>query len=178
MSADALALATELIYRFEGWREYAYPDPASKLAQATVGARWGFEPADSVLSKLPPDIQNLPGDPWTIGDGETGKHIGPGTRWTRDYADASYRARLQRLRTQVERMVTVELSPHQEAALLSLAWNIGAGALGGSTLIRKLNRGDLAGAADEFLRWDKAGGKPMGGLKRRRAAERAMFMGG
>jgi hypothetical protein len=47
----------------------------------------------------------------------------------------------------------------------------------GSTLMRKLDAGDLAGAAEQFLLWDKAGGKVMLGLKRRRTAERALFLG-
>ena len=45
-----------------------------------------------------------------------------------------------------------------------------------STLLRKLNAGDYAGAADEFLRWNKAGGKVLNGLTRRREAERALFL--
>ncbi|EBY2991617.1 lysozyme, partial [Salmonella enterica subsp. enterica serovar Typhimurium] len=48
--------------------------------------------------------------------------------------------------------------------------------LSSSTLLRKLNSGDYAGAADEFLRWNKAGGKVLNGLTRRREAERALFL--
>ncbi|WP_049003403.1 lysozyme, partial [Citrobacter freundii] len=49
-------------------------------------------------------------------------------------------------------------------------------ALSTSTLLRKLNDGDVKGAADEFLRWNKAGGKVLNGLTRRREAERALFL--
>lgn len=80
------------------------------------------------------------------------------------------------------------LAPHlsrtptvnQAAALLSLAYNIGAGALSTSLLLAKFNAGDMAGAAEEFPRWDKAriGGvlKPLAGLAARRRRERALFL--
>ncbi|HHP2614034.1 TPA: lysozyme, partial [Enterobacter roggenkampii] len=55
-------------------------------------------------------------------------------------------------------------------------YNLGSRSLSTSTLLRKLNAGDYAGAADEFLRWNKAGGKVLNGLTRRREAERALFL--
>lgn len=61
-------------------------------------------------------------------------------------------------------------------ALVSFTYNLGARSLSTSTLLRKLNAGDYAGAADEFLRWNKAGGKVLTGLTRRREAERALFL--
>ncbi|EAS3672836.1 lysozyme, partial [Salmonella enterica subsp. enterica serovar Weltevreden] len=61
-------------------------------------------------------------------------------------------------------------------ALVSFAYNLGARTLSTSTLLRKLNAGDYAGAADEFLRWNKAGSKVLNGLTRRREAERALFL--
>ena len=61
-------------------------------------------------------------------------------------------------------------------AITSLAFNIGLGNLQASTLIMKYARCDYAGAADEFLKWNKSGGKILAGLTRRRAAERAMFL--
>jgi GH24 family phage-related lysozyme (muramidase) len=70
---------------------------------------------------------------------------------------------------------------NQFAALMALVFNIGAGNLAASTLLRKLNAGDLAGAADQFLAWDKARVdgvlQPLAGLTRRRKAERALFLG-
>ncbi|MBP8236036.1 MAG: lysozyme, partial [Rhizorhabdus sp.] len=53
---------------------------------------------------------------------------------------------------------------------MSFAYNVGVGALRGSTLLRKLNAGDFAGAAEQFLVWNKAGGKVLAGLVKRRAA--------
>jgi lysozyme len=61
-------------------------------------------------------------------------------------------------------------------ALVSFAYNVGVGALGSSTLLRLLNAGDHAGAAAQFGRWNKAGGKALAGLTKRRAAEAALFV--
>ena len=60
--------------------------------------------------------------------------------------------------------------------LVSFAFNVGLGNLQSSTLRMKYNRGDFEGAADEFLKWTKAGGKVLNGLVRRREAERALFL--
>ena len=77
----------------------------------------------------------------------------------------------------VQRLVNLPLTQGQFDALVSLVFNIGAGQLQKSTLLRKLDTGDLAGAAEEFLRWNKAGGKVVEGLRRRRIAEKKMFTG-
>ncbi|MEG5623927.1 lysozyme, partial [Enterobacter hormaechei] len=76
----------------------------------------------------------------------------------------------------VSRLVKVGLTQGQFDALVSFTYNLGARSLSTSTLLRKLNAGDYAGAADEFLRWNKAGGKVLNGLTRRREAERALFL--
>ena len=61
-------------------------------------------------------------------------------------------------------------------AMVSFAFNVGLGNLQSSTLRMKYNRADYAGAADEFLKWNKSGGKILAGLTRRRVAERALFL--
>ncbi|MDU4063032.1 MAG: lysozyme [Acinetobacter baumannii] len=76
----------------------------------------------------------------------------------------------------VNESVTVPLTQNQFDALVSLTYNIGSGAFNNSTLLKKLNKGDYQGAADQFLVWNKAGGKVMKGLVRRREAERALFL--
>jgi lysozyme len=63
-------------------------------------------------------------------------------------------------------------------ALVSFAFNVGLGNLQSSTLRMKYNRGEYDGAAEEFLKWNKAGGKVLNGLVRRREAERALFLSG
>jgi lysozyme len=63
-------------------------------------------------------------------------------------------------------------------AMVSFAFNVGLGNLQSSTLRMKYSRGDYQGAAEEFLKWNKAGGKVLNGLVRRREAERALFLSG
>lgn len=77
----------------------------------------------------------------------------------------------------VYQYVRTPLTQSQFDALVSLVYNIGATAFKSSTLLRKLNSGDIEGAADEFMKWVHAGGKRMQGLVNRREAEREMFLG-
>lgn len=77
----------------------------------------------------------------------------------------------------VERMVKVELNDNEFAALVSFAYNVGWQSLEKSTLLKLLNSGaDRSAVADQFLRWNKAGGKELAGLTRRRQAERSLFL--
>jgi lysozyme len=85
---------------------------------------------------------------------------------------------LYRFESGVERLCGGSLPQHQFDALVSFAFNLGLGTLQRSTLRMKLTRGDIKGAADQFLRFCMAGGKILPGLQRRRVAERAMFLGG
>lgn len=75
----------------------------------------------------------------------------------------------------VKGLVKVPLNENQYGALVSFTYNLGAGNLAKSTLLKKLNAGDYEGAAAEFAKWNKAAGKVMAGLTRRRAAESALF---
>ena len=76
----------------------------------------------------------------------------------------------------VNMSTTVTLSQNQYDALVSLSYNIGSSAFKNSTLLKKLNIGDYKGAADQFLVWNKAGGKKVQGLVNRREAERNLFL--
>lgn len=80
--------------------------------------------------------------------------------------------------TGVLNCVEVDLQQCEFDALVSFAYNLGVHALQTSTLLKLLNAGDYEGAADQFLRWDKAGGKVLPGLTKRRQAERELFMNG
>lgn len=75
----------------------------------------------------------------------------------------------------VRRAVKVPVTQGQFDSLTRLAFNVGNGALAGSTLVRKLNAGDCHGAAREFDKWVYAKGKKLPGLVNRRAEERAIF---
>lgn len=113
---------------------------------------------------------------WTIGYGHT-RTAGPNQRISTDEA---HRLLIQDVidhEAHIKRLVKVPLSQGEFDALSSWVFNLGGGSLAGSTLLLKLNAGDYAGAASEFPRWNKAGGKVLAGLTRRRAAERKMFEG-
>lgn len=72
-------------------------------------------------------------------------------------------------------LVKVPVTDNQAAALIVFAYNVGIFAIKGSTLLRKLNKSDYAGAAEQFGAWTKSNGKTLRGLIRRRAAERELF---
>lgn len=117
---------------------------------------------------------------WTIGYGWTqpvdGKPIRAGMTIKQETAERLLKTGLVSYESDVSRLVKVDLTQGQFDALVSFTYNLGARSLSTSTLLRKLNGGDYAGAADEFLRWNKAGGKVLNGLTRRREAERALFL--
>lgn len=117
---------------------------------------------------------------WTIGYGWTqpvdGKPIRAGMTIKQETAERLLKTGMVSYESDVSRLVKVGLTQGQFDALVSFTYNLGARSLSTSTLLRKLNAGDYAGAADEFLRWNKAGGKVLNGLSRRREAERALFL--
>jgi lysozyme len=76
----------------------------------------------------------------------------------------------------VDKLITAELTQVMFDALVSFTYNLGSGNLQSSTLRMKLNRGHYEGAADEFPKWRKAGGRVLQGLVRRRIAERKLFL--
>ncbi|OCZ10338.1 lysozyme [Acinetobacter pittii] len=117
---------------------------------------------------------------WTIGTGTTvypnGVKVKQGDTCTPEQAKAYFKHDLAKFEKTVNESVTVPLTQNQFDALVSLTYNIGSGAFNNSTLLKKLNKGDYQGAADQFLVWNKADGKVMKGLVRRREAERALFL--
>lgn len=118
----------------------------------------------------------IPGDPPTIGWGATGSNIHMGDVWTQDQADADLTNRVNLIASQLRKIIYVPLTDNQFGALLSLAYNVGTGALPGSKLITKLNAGDMQGAAEEFLDWNKSRGKIIPGLTNRRKDEHDTFL--
>jgi lysozyme len=144
---------TKLIQQFEGCAKKrpdgsfeAYPDPGSG------------------------------GDPWTIGWGSTGADIKRGVVWTQQQCDDRFTEHLDEFGAKVAKLLgDAPTTQHQFDALVSIAYNVGTGNLGSSTLLRKHKAGDHEGAAAEFAKWNKAAGKVMAGLTRRRAAEAALY---
>jgi lysozyme len=139
------AAGLNLIKNFEGCVLTAYPDPGTG------------------------------GDPWTIGYGHTGPDVHKGVTWTQAQADAALVNDLQRFEQGVNDMISRNLTPNQFAALVSFAYNVGLGALQGSTLLKDVNAGDFTAAAGEFGKWVNGGSGPLPGLVRRRGAERQLF---
>lgn len=138
-----------LITEFEGWRANAYPDPATGAEPITIG--YGHTSAAG-----PPKVRM--GDTITKAEGE-----------------AILRADLVAVERTVQALVKVPLTANQYGALVSFTFNLGAANLGKSTLLKKVNAKDWNGASREFAKWNKAAGKVMAGLTRRRAAEAALF---
>jgi len=112
---------------------------------------------------------------WTIGYGAT-RGVKAGMSITKEQAERMLLNDVQRFEPEVERLVKVPLSGNQWDALVSFTYNLGASNLESSTLLRLLNVGDYAGAAEQFPRWNKAGGKVLSGLVRRREVERVLFL--
>lgn len=123
-----------------------------------------------------PDPGSIDGRPWTIGWGHTGPEVKRGLVWTQSQADAAFVRDLQATEYLVGQTAP-NASQAEFDALVSFAYNLGAAALRGSTLMRLYKAGDTRGAADQFLRWNKNDGAVMHGLTRRRTAERALFLG-
>src|SRR5258708_4590370 len=97
---------------------------------------------------------------------------------TPDQAEALLSDDLATAASAVNGAVKMPLSQNQFDALVSFAYNVGVNAFSGSTLLRKLNAGDYAGAAQEFPRWNKSGGVVNNSLVARRATEQQLFMTG
>lgn len=140
----------ELIKSFEGFRANAYPDPKSG------------------------------GEPWTVGYGTTkfpsGRPVKKGDYVTPAQAEMYLREDVKKFASSVDALVTVPLKQCQYDAIVSFVYNLGATNFRKSTLLKKLNAKDYKGAADEFLRWVSPGSSVEAGLRRRRTAERAMFL--
>lgn len=112
----------------------------------------------------------------TIGYGHA---IRPGenlTVITEAQAEELLRQDLREAEEAVDRYVHVSLNANQFSALVSFAYNVGAGNFAKSMVLRFLSERRYQAAADDLLRWNRAGGRVLEGLVRRRAAERRLFM--
>lgn len=114
---------------------------------------------------------------WTVGYGHTGPDVSPSLVITQLQAERLLEQDLQVFERAISKLITIPLSQYEFDALIAFTFNVGAHALDQSTLRRMLNAGDHSGAADQFLRWNKAGGRVLEGLTRRRTSESALFLG-
>jgi lysozyme len=113
----------------------------------------------------------------TIGFGHTGSDVKKGQVVTYKEAYNMLLEDLKRYASGLAAWVNVKVTEGQYIALLSLAFNVGVGAVAKSTLLRLLNAGDIEAAGDEFLKWTYAAGRELPGLVRRRREERKLFLG-
>lgn len=117
---------------------------------------------------------------WTIGYGLTSAadiiSVVKGLTITQDQANQYLVEALGKYEAEVSKALTRTPWQSQFDAMVSLCYNIGPGAFAKSTVVKKFNSGDIPGAADAFLLWNKAGGKVVEGLKNRRADERKLFL--
>ncbi len=122
---------------------------------------------------------HMPGDVPTVGWGHTSRAGEPavvmGQAISQEEADAIFAADVERFAAALRKLVTADLQPNQFGALVSLAYNDGPHRI--PTLINRINRGDIHGAAAAFLLYVNFSGKPCAGLIRRRKAEKLMFEG-
>lgn len=144
-----------LIKHFEGSVPYAYSDP---VGHATFGV--GHLIHTGPVTKA--DQQR-----W-----------GTRQRPRPDLVDTTLRADLVPREKAVQRLVKVRLRQHEFDALVSLLFNIGEGNFAASTVLRELNKGHRYRAGLAFLMWNRAGGRVLLGLSRRRRAERRLFRKG
>jgi len=147
--SDPVNQATiDLIKRNEGCVLDAYPDPATG------------------------------GDPWTIGYGHTGPDVAEGLSITQERAEELLRQDLGRFQDGVDDLIAenATISDSQYGAMVSLAFNIGLGNFRASSVLRDHNAGNNQAAADAFRMWNKAAGKVMNGLTRRREEERTLYL--
>lgn len=143
----------DLVKTFESFKPTSYYDRDNKKKLGTLTVGYGFTKHDI------PDLKE-----GYVMDKARAEQMLPDLL-TNKYADT------------IRSNVKVPLTDNQFSALTSFAYNVGPTNFANSTLLKKLNSGDVKGASDEFLRWNKSGGKTVEGLTRRRQAEKALFQG-
>lgn len=153
------------------------PAPALRCSRAGIALIHQFEQchrvrADGLVEAYPDP--GTGGAPWTIGWGTTGPDVRPGTVWTRVHCDERFAIDLMRFEREVREAIGhAPTTQNQFDALVSFHYNTGA--IARATLTKLHRAGDFAGAAGEFAKWVNAGGRPMKGLVRRRAAEADLY---
>jgi GH24 family phage-related lysozyme (muramidase) len=159
--------------------------PVRKTGKAGIDLMHEFEGLHKVRSDGKVEAYLCPAKVWTIGWGATGADpfnggkIGRGTVWTKAQCDTRFQQHLAQFEKAV--LDAIGKSPTSQAqfdAMVCLTYNIGAAAFTRSTVLRKHNAGDFPGAAKAFLMWNKAGGKVLRGLTRRRESEAALYLSG
>ena len=142
----AAALLCSTIGGFEGLRQTAYPDPATR------------------------------GEPWTVCYGHTGADVTPGVRKSLAECKALLVADSNKEWATIQKCIHVPIGDSRAISFVSLAYNIGGGGFCRSSIVRDLNAGRDQQACDDLLKYDRAAGMVMPGLTRRRQAERRLCL--
>lgn len=121
------------------------------------------------------EAYKCPAGVWTIGYGHI-KGVQEGMTITEMQAEEMLQSELIEYEGYINDLVEVELNQNQFDAMVSWVYNLGGGNLRASTLLKVLNAGNYAGVPEQMLRWNKAGGKVLEGLTRRRQAEADLFV--
>ena len=150
----------------------APPRPSTGLKQINSSGLRLIKSFEGLRLKAYQDVVGV----WTIGYGST-RGVKSGMVITEAEAERLLREDVHRFEQAVNSAVKVPINDNQFSALVSFSYNVGAEALRISTLLKLLNQRDYSGAANQFPRWNKAGGRVLAGLTRRRNAERALFLG-
>ena len=153
-------------------------DEAKKLAKNVL-----IKPFEGLARLLPngtvtsyPD-PGTKGHPWTIGWGATGPDIQPGTIWTMQQCEDALSHHIDYFYAGICKLSPTfqKASPRRIAAVTSWVYNCGLGNYRVSTFKKRVDAGDWDGAATECVKWNKAAGRILPGLTRRRAAEAALM---
>lgn len=112
----------------------------------------------------------------TVGYGNTGPHVTPGLKITESQANKLLLDDIARFEKGVSDLVKTTINTNEFSALVCFSFNVGLSNLGNSTLLKLLNNNQKADAANQFLRWNKAGGKVLNGLTKRRKSEMDLFL--
>jgi len=121
------------------------------------------------------EAYKCPAGVWTIGYGHI-KGVKEGMTITESQAEEMLKSELNEYEGYINNLVTAELNQNQFDAMVSWVYNLGGGNLKASTLLKVLNSGDYDGVPAQMMRWNKAGGKVLEGLTRRRQAEADLFV--
>jgi len=174
---------TKLTRQWERLILFAYPDPASPMAQIIqkMGLWEQYLSGHIGIPALARDAKPAPGkrtagDPWSIGYGHTGDDVFENLVWSEDKANSQLLHDLEPVGATLKEIITREITKEQFIALSDWGHNVGTEAVRTSTLIKVLNLGDDLKAADQFRAWNKAAGVVNQGLVNRREADRALFL--
>lgn len=169
----------------------AFDDACKQFAREAGEAPQWVTLAAPLIERFEGLARQIPGDKvtayqcsagvWTIGIGSTtdenGNPVKNGDVWSIERARKRFDAQLREFGQEVDRLIAGKpTTPAQKAALTSLAYNIGHGALSRSTALKRHRAGDYSGAAEAFKMWNRAGGRVVRGLVRRREAEAELYL--